>query len=734
MARATVLTLFMAAGLALSAQDRLRSLPGYEQYQRMAPLLSGAWVSGAIAPRWNADSRAFTYALSGKTYRFDIGSLTAAEDTGTISGSGAGRRTASGTGAGRRASWSGGEDQAQMEMPRTPMQGCPASAIARGRQSFCEQSPDGARKAFVRDRNMWVANADGSGEVRLTSDGSQAGRIKYGLASWVYGEELAQTTAIWWSPDSRKLGFYRFDEREVKDYYVAMNQTGLQTVVDAEAYPKAGSSNPIPDVLVYTLDDQRTTVLDVRDGLPFDNHVVGHYVYNVHWRPDSAELLVNRANRRQQIVELARCAVPTGKCRRVVREEWPTGWVDTEGAPNARWLSDHQRFIWESSRSGWSNFYLYDINGRLLSTLTQNRFDADSVVKVDEAAGLVFYTARDGDNFLKLQLHRVGLDGRGDVRLTDPAFSHSAGTCTGATTPCGISPDNRFVVDVFQRHDVPTASQLIDGRDGHVLARIAASDTSRLESLGWRPSERFTYTAADGSTALSGQFDRPLNFDPARRYPVLVPVYGGPTAFGEVPTESFIPPNPMAEYGFLVARVMYRGVPGTGKRGADALYLKLGQTEVDDIAAGISTLAERTFVDRARIGIYGTSYGGYVAAMAVMRYPELFRAASASSPVTDWRNYDTIYTERYMWLPSENKAGYDAGSVMTYAKDLKGPLLLYYATADNNVHPGNSLQLVEALQREGKRAEIEVGPDLPHSSVSTQRRMDFFMEHLLAGK
>ena len=739
----------------LAAQDRLRMLPGYDQYQKMQPQIAGSWTSGAVTPRWDDTGRGFTYTVGAKTFRFDLATMSPAEIEGAppvatadvagrggrAGGGGRGQETppAAGRGGGR-----GGAEQAQTEMPTAPMAGCPAIPVARGRQAFCVTSPDGAHKAFYRDRNLWIANADGSGEKAVTQDGSEKARIKYGVASWVYGEELSQTTAMWWSPDSKKLGFYRFDESQVKDFYLQTNQTQVQDTLDVEAYPKPGAPNPIADVFVYDLASAKAAKIDVRDGKPFDNGVVGHYVYNIHWLPDSSELLVNRANRRHQIVAFSACSPATAKCRVIVREEWPTGWINTDGAPSPIWLQDNKRFIWQSERTGWNNYYLYDLTGKLLAPLTSNAFDATSIVKLDERAGLMFYLARDGDNFMKLQLHRVGLDGKGDVRLTDPAFTHSAGICPGATgggrgggvagsaaTPtCGISSDNKYIVDVYQRHDQPPATQLLDPT-GKTLAQLAKSDLTKYQQIGFKKAEHFTYQAADGRTTLYGQISFPSNFDPAKKYPTLVPVYGGPISASNIPTENFVPPNANAEYGFLVVNVMYRGVPGLGKRATDALYLKLGQTEMDDMAEGIKALWTRPYFDKARVGIYGTSYGGYTSAMEIMRHPDVFAAASASSPPTDWHNYDTIYTERYMWIPEENKDGYDAGSVMTYAKNLRGRLLLYYGTADNNVHPSNSLQLIRALQQAGKNFELQVGPDQPHSGVNAQRMMEFFIENLV---
>jgi dipeptidyl-peptidase-4 len=214
-------------------------------------------------------------------------------------------------------------------------------------------------------------------------------------------------------------------------------------------------------------------------------------------------------------------------------------------------------------------------------------------------------------------------------------------------------------------------------------------------------------------------------------YPVLVSVYGGPEAMSETPTEEFTVPNALTEYGFLRVRLMTRAAPGLGKRTLDSIYLKLGQTELDDIVEGVKALAARRFVDSGRIGIFGTSYGGYLAALALVRYPDVFAAASASSPVTDWRHYDTIYTERYMGLPEKNADGYEKARVMRYADRLRGRLLIYYGTADNNVHPSNSLQLIQALTRAGKSFEVQVGPDAEHSALSVDRMMEFFIENLV---
>ena len=703
----------LAAGLlsvGLGAQDRLRSMPGYARYEKMSREIPSALKSGALAITWS-DAHTFEYARDGKRYRYDVLTRTPSEIPGPSVQEFTGR---------------GGR----------------GGGPARGRQADSTTSPDGKYKAVYHDRNLWLTDASGGAETAITTDGSDKARIKYGTASWVYGEELSQTTAMWWSPDSSRIAYYRFDEQKVPDYYLQTDQTKLQSTIDTEAYPKAGAPNPIVDLYIFDVATKKSTRIDVRDGKPFDNSVIGHYVYHVAWSPDGTELLFNRTNRRQNVLEFVAANPSTGATRAVLREEWPTGWI--ENNPSIYFLKDGKRFIWESSRNGWTNFYLYDLSGRLITPLTTHTtFEAGNILKIDEAANVMFYTARDGDSFLKLQLHRVGLDRKGERRLTDPAFHHTVGSClTGAAArgaggaiggggACGISSDNKYFVDVYQTHDVPPATQVVDAASGTAVVRLAESDLTKFTELGLKKAEVFTFTAADGTTTLHGTIQFPSGFDPSHKYPALVSVYGGPASASNTARETFITPSPVTEYGFLLINLDSRAAPGQGKNILDEIYLKLGQVEMDDMAEGVKALWNRPYFDKTRVGIYGTSYGGYSAVMSLLRHPEVFAAASASSPVTAWNHYDTIYTERYMWLPDENKIGYEAGSAMTYAKDLKGRLMLYYGTADNNVHPSNMMQLIAALQSAGKSFDLQVGPDRGHSGINPDRMMEFFIESLI---
>jgi dipeptidyl-peptidase-4 len=680
---AVSLLLTFLAPQSIQAQDRIQGMPGFERYQEMAPQIPASMVSGALSVSWAEDGGSFEYGYDGGLYRFDVGTLGAELLPGD---------------------------------PPDPRARRRAGAPARGRQFDTSDSPDGKLRAFYRDRNLFISAMDGSGEIELTTDGSEANRTKNGSASWVYGEELRQNTAMWWSPDGSKLAYYRFDESGVKDYYLQMEQTEIQSSLDIEAYPKAGTPNPVVELFVYDLVSGTTTEIDVRDGQPFTNDVVGHYVYAVEWSPDGNEVTFNRTNRRQNIMEFTACDPSTGMCRVIVREEWPESWVMNH--PPRQYLADQERFLWISEWTGWRNLYLLNLRGEMLATLTNHEFEVANIVRVDEEEGVVYYMARSGDNHMKLQLHRVGLDGRGDRRLTDPAFNHTV----------TFSPDGRYFVDVAQTHDHPPFSRLMTA-GGDEVATLATSDMTEFEDLGLKRVEMFTFLAADGVTLLHGMLHKPSNFDPAVMYPVLVSVYAGPATNGA--RETFTLPNALTEYGFLVVTLDARSAAGRGKRFLDAIYMKLSTGEIDDLAAGVRALWARPYVQRGNAGIFGTSYGGTASLMGILRHPEVFSAASASSAVTDWRHYDTIYTERYMWIPQENAEGYDAGSAMLYADEFEGELMIYYGTADNNVHPSNSMQMIAALQAAGKHFEVQVGPDRGHSGLNRARMMEFFIENMV---
>jgi dipeptidyl-peptidase-4 len=690
----TVLGLYSLLAGAAGAQDRLPSMPGYDQWAKMAPQIATAipgrgFGRGGIAARWSADGATVDFTNGGKQFRYDFVTRKVADVPVTPQQQ---------TGRGGRG----------MAMPE------------RGRQFASAVAPAGNHRAIYRDRNVWIGDSTGANAVQITRDGNAKTRVKYGTASWVYGEELSQRTAMWWSGDGTKLAFYRFDESKVPDFYLATGLTQIQDTLDVEAYPKPGVPNPVVDLYVYDLATKKTTRIDVRDGKPFENATVGYYVYAVDWSPDAKELYFLRTNRRQNTLEMAACSPASGKCRVVLHDEWLTGWIDTDPAPEVVWLEDGNRFIWASDRTGFKNYYLYDFKaGKLLNPITRLNAEVSEIVRVDEPSNTLWYMARDGGNYMKFQLHRVKLDGTGDQRLTDTTFNHTI----------SLAPDGKHFIDVEETHDQAPVTRLRDA-SGALVAELGRTDLSRFDALGLRKVEMYEYKTHDGRATLHGMIHFPSNFDSTKKYPVLVSVYGGP-AVGNATSERFTLPNPTTEFGFIVLNVEARTNPGMGRKYLDAVYLKLGQTEIDDMADAVKALWSRPYIDKARVGIYGTSYGGYTSVMELLRYPDVFAAASSSSPPTDWRNYDTIYTERYMWLPQENPEGYARGSAMTYVNDLRGRLMLYFGTADNNVHPSNMMQLIQALQQAGKSFEVQVGPDLGHSGLNMQRMMEFFIENLV---
>ncbi|RXJ44434.1 S9 family peptidase [Gelidibacter gilvus] len=679
-----LVSLFLMSAYTSNAQGKIKNMPGYEQHQKMSSQLYSSVQRISPNINWSADGKTFTYIENNTQHTFDIGKkkIIKSED--------------------------------YQAPPRVPFsrQGRPE----RGRQYASTISPDSTLKAFTKDRNMYLSNLDGSEVVAISTDGNEENQIKYGIATWVYGEELNQNTAMWWSPDSKKVAFYRFEEKDAKKYYVLYHQTKIQDSVEVEAYPKVGAKNLPVDLLVYDLETKKTVTLDTRDGKPFNDGAIGTYLYDIEWSPNGKELLFHSTNRKQDIMEFKAADPITGKTRVVVREEWLPSF--TINSPEIYKLKDQQHFIWASERNGFKNYYLYNFNGKLVNTITNHDFEVQRIIEVDEANKLLYYMAASGDNHMKMQLHRVKLDGTKDVRLTNPAYNHNV----------ILSPTGNHFIDIAQTHNIPPFMNLVDVK-GKVVSELLKTDLTKFNELGFKTVEAFEFTSADGETKLHGMIHFPSDFDSSKKYPLILSNYGGPgvNAF----TESFRLPSSITEFGFLVVNIDGRNVGGRGKKMLDKLYGNLGIVEMDDFAAGIRSLYDRPYFDKTRVGVYGTSYGGTVAAMSILRFPEVYHVAVANSAVTDWRNYDNIYTERFMNLLENNPEGYDASNLMNYADNLEGELMIFYGTNDNNVHPANSLQLIQALQKAEKSFEVQVGPDQGHTAVNFNRMMEFFIQHLI---
>jgi dipeptidyl-peptidase-4 len=378
-----------------------------------------------------------------------------------------------------------------------------------------------------------------------------------------------------------------------------------------------------------------------------------------------------------------------------------------------RFLEDGRRFLWATEKTGWRHFELRHLDGSLLCTLTHGAYPVTGLVRVDEERGWVYYTTRSDDHPLCTQLHRVRLNGTDALRLTPRSLNYSR---------FDLSPDGRWFTARFENVETPPSTALYTtaGEEVCLLAEGPAVK-SRL-------SELFTFKADDGVTDLYGILHKPEDFDPSKKYPLVVSVYGGPGS--QAVRNVFQDGTRDTRHGFLIARIDNRGTRGRGKAFMAAVYEKLGDVDIRDQADGVRHLRSRPYVDGNRVGIVGHSYGGFMAAMGILRHPDVFHAAAVCSAVTDWRNYDSIYTERYMNLPRDNPGGYDRGSAMTYVKDFKGAMLILHGMVDDNVHSNNAWQLIHALDEAKKPYESRFFPTLGHGIAGSDTRWDFFKRHL----
>ena len=562
-----------------------------------------------------------------------------------------------------------------------------AAPPARGRQRSKEVSPDGIWTAVSEDGNIRLER-EGASPRAVTTEGK--GAVKFGTGSWVYGEELDQNTAMWWSPDSRTLAFYGFDETAVPPYYMLSGNTKLRTTIESERYPKPGDPNPKVRLLAYDIESQATREIAVGDM---------EYVYNIRFSPNGNEILFNRTNRWQNQLELCAWDLKSGVTRVVLTETQPC-WQ--ENSPQMRILADGRRFIWGSERTGFRQYELRSLDSPEVVTLTRGEFPCNQITEINEALGQMWFSANSGAMPLNAQYHRAGLDGTGQICLTPANRFHSR---------FNGSPSGAYFICSDETTDEPPTTKLYRA-DGTTVAVLAQGVTDPWTPLGLQKPQLIAAKAADGMTPIHAIVWKPKSFDPAQQYPMVVHVYGGPlsTAF----TGAFSSPDERCERGFITMKAENRGTQGRGKAFETGAYLQLGQADLDDQAAAASQVAAQCSVDPKRIGIIGSSYGGYMAALSVMRHPQVFCAGVAESAVTDWRNYDTIYTERFMRTPTDNPEGYKQGSCVELANSLAGKLLLVHGMGDDNVHPTNMWQLANQLQGLSRPFEMMVFPEAGH--------------------
>ena len=588
-----------------------------------------------------------------------------------------------------------------------------------GFQMLGKFSPDGRHVSFVRDNDLYLVALETGEERRLTVDGGE--EIINGTSDWVYEEELSFFDAYRWSPDGRRIAYWRFDQSPIRSFYM-IDDLGLYAEPVPVRYPKAGTANSKVQVGAMDLETGETTWFDVGD----DPEA---YIARMDWAASSDEVVVQVLNRHQNRIEIRLADAETGESEVVLTEE-DAAWVDVDD--HLAWLDGGQRFIWTSERDGFNHLYLFERDGRLVRQLTRGDWEVTDVDAVDEADGLVYFTAAAPLPRLR-SVYAVPLAG-GEPRLVAGGQGfHSA----------DFSPDAQLFIHRRSTSSTPPVVELRRA-SGLSIRELEGNDVlaARLDSVGAAPPEYFDVEAADGS-ALHAYMIKPPDFDPSRTYPLLLYVYGGPgsqTVMDRWGGGRYLWHQLLAQRGFIVASVDNRGTGGRGRDFEKQVYLQLGVLETEDQLAAARQMGELPYVDASRIGIWGWSYGGYMTLLSSFLGQGEISLGMSVAPVTGWELYDTIYTERFMRTPAENPDGYRVGSPLTHAAKLQVPLLVVHGTGDDNVHFQNTVQLSQALTNANRQFSLRIYPNKAHAIAGPEARVnlfglltDFAIQHLGKG-
>lgn len=565
-----------------------------------------------------------------------------------------------------------------------------------------ELSPDGKRLGYERGGDLFVYDLDAGREKRLTTGGGDS--IFAGVFDWVYEEEFGQTQAWRWSPDGRKIAFWQTDERGVPPVELT-DYSGKHPEFVSIAYPKVGDHNPQVRIGVVDVGNGQTRWLDLG--------VAGEFLApRIYWTAAKDTLAVMTMNRVQNQLRVQLIDVNTGARRLLFEETSPKGWIDVfdffAGIQDYLYFPEGTReALWISDRDGWQHIYRYDYSGKLLNQVTQGPWSVTRVEGIDPTSKTIYYVSTEPTP-LERHLYSIGFDGKGKKKLTQTKGTHSI----------NLSPSGRYYIDSWSSLTQPKQVELwsTDGKKLTTLEDNAAT-TRWLATHEYSTPELIHFTTSDGQ-ALDGSMIKPPDFDPSKQYPVLLSVYGGPGSqqvYDQFESDGWY--QYLAQHGTIVVQLNNRGSGNYGRDFMEVVYLHLGEYESKDFAETARWLGTQPYVDKERIGIQGTSYGGYMSVYTILRYPELFALGIANSPVTDWRLYDTIYTERYMGLVDANAAGYDGSAAMPLAGRLQGHLLLIHSAMDENVHPQNTMQLLTALASAGKDVELRFYPPGEHGAA-----------------
>ncbi|WP_194976971.1 S9 family peptidase [Aquiflexum lacus] len=561
---------------------------------------------------------------------------------------------------------------------------------------YATLSPGNDKVAFVKDNNLYVAELANGQVTQITTDGKW-NHVLNGAADWVYEEEFSMSKAFEWSPDGSKIAFIRFDESEVPEFN--MQTWGKLYPEDYRfKYPKAGEKNAEVSIHIYDLNGKNTVT--VNSGSEKDI-----YLPRIYWTGDNNTLAFLRLNRLQNQLDLLYANARTGETNLILQENSET-YVDLNYNDDLRFLDGEKGFIRTSEQDGFKHIYHHDNQGKLIKQVTNGNWEVSRLVGLDEKAKKIYYISTEASP-LERNLYVINMDGKGKKLLTP-----EKGTYT-----INMSKDFKYYIANFSESNSPLKVTLNES-SGKLVKVLEDNQElkAKIGNFAISPKEFFNFNTVDG-TSLNAYMIKPADFDQSKKYPVLMYVYGGPgsqnvtNSWGG--TRDFWHQH-LASEGYIVVCVDNRG---TGARGRDfkhVTYANLGKFETEDQIAGAKYLGTLPFVEKSRIGIWGWSYGGYMSSLALMVGNDVFKAAIAVAPVTTWRYYDTIYTERYLQTPQLNAAGYDDNSPITHVNKLKGNLLLIHGTGDDNVHFQNAVDLVDALVKADKQFETMYYPNRNH--------------------
>ncbi|MGB3850670.1 MAG: S9 family peptidase [Tunicatimonas sp.] len=578
-----------------------------------------------------------------------------------------------------------------------------------GKQSYATFSPDGSHVAFVRDNNLYYASlADGS-VTAVTQDGKK-NELIHGSTDWVYEEEFGFTKAFHWSPNSDQLAFISFDESQVAEYN--MQEWGDLYPRDGRfKYPKAGEGNSKVGVSVYHLPNKKTVAINVGSETDI-------YLPRVQWTTDNNVLSIVRMNRLQNQLDILHADATTGKAEVVLTEESDT-YIDVNYNNDLTYLSDGQRFVYTSERDGYKHIYLYTVTGELVQQVTQGDWEVSELAAIDEERQLMYYLSTEASP-LEQQLYSVNWQGKKQQRLSEEPGTHSV----------DFSPDARYYVDRYSSVEHPLVVELHQAPAGKTIRTLEDNQALReaVAEYTWGTREEIAVPVGD-SVTLNGYLIKPADFDSTKRYPLLMFVYGGPGS--QMVTSAWMSDREgwfhvLAQRGYLVACVDNRGTGGRGCDFSHATYAQLGKLEVQDQIASAKHLGQLPYVDADRIGIWGWSYGGYMSSLALFMGNDVFKAGIAVAPVTSWRFYDSVYTERYLQTPQLNAEGYDRYSPLSHADKLRGNFLLVHGTGDDNVHFQNAVMLQDALIAANKQFDSFYYPNRNHGIYGGNTRLHLF--------